>query len=65
MFKWTEVKTWAKENNFNISKTPKLEQYHWEGKTYENLNELVIDLWNLKTNNKYLVYQKEYPKAQQ
>lgn len=63
MFKWTEVKSWAKENNFQISKTPKIEEYQWNEKTYDNLNELVADLWNKKTNNKFLDYQKEFKRS--
>lgn len=60
MFKWTEVRSWAKENNFQISKTTKMEEYQWNEKKYSNLNELVSDLWNKKTNNKFLDYQKEF-----
>lgn len=60
MFKWTEIKKWAKENNFEINKTSKLEEYFWNNKKYTNLYDLVVDLWNKKTNNKHLKHQKEY-----
>lgn len=58
MFKWTEIKSWAKNNGFVISKTPKIDEYFWENKKYECLQDLVLDLWNKKTNNKYGQYQK-------
>lgn len=60
MFKWTEVKSWAKLNDFDISKTAKVDEYFWEDKVYYDLRSLVIDLWNRKTNNAYLDYQKSY-----
>jgi len=65
MFKWTEIKKWAKENNFNISKTPKVDDYFWEEKKYTELKALVIDLWNEKTNNVHLDHQKNYKKTDQ
>lgn len=65
MFKWTEIKKWAKENNFNISKTPKVDEYFWEEKKYTELKALVIDLWNEKTNNVHLDHQKNYKKTDQ
>ena len=63
MFKWTEIKKWAKENNFNISKTPKVDEYFWEEKKYTELKDLVLDLWNQKTNNIHLDHQKKYEKT--
>ena len=60
MFKWTEIKKWANENNFSISKTAKIDEYFWEDKKYENINDLVKDLWNNMTNNKHLEHQKKY-----
>jgi hypothetical protein len=65
MFKWTEIKKWAKENNFNISKTPKVDEYFWEEKKYTELKALVVDLWNEKTNNVHLDHQKNYKKLDQ
>ena len=65
MFKWTEIKKWSKENNFNISKTPKVDEYFWEEKKYTELKALVIDLWNEKTNNVHLDHQKNYKKTDQ
>lgn len=62
MFKWTEIKKWAKENNFNISKTPKVDEYFWEEKKYTELKDLVLDLWNQKTNNIHLDHQENYRK---
>lgn len=60
MFKWTEIKKWAKENNFEISKTAKKEEYFWEDNVYTELIELVKALWNKKTNNKHIKHQKEW-----
>jgi hypothetical protein len=62
MFKWTEIKKWSKENNFNISKTPKVDEYFWEEKKYTELKDLVLDLWNQKTNNIHLDHQENYKK---
>jgi hypothetical protein len=62
MFKFNEVKKWAKENNFIISKLAKVEEYYWDGNKYTDLRSLVIDLWNKKTNNAYVEYQEEYKK---
>ncbi len=62
MFKWTEVKKWANENNFKISKTPKVDEYFWDGNRYDDLNVLIVDLWNKKTDNIYVEYQNNYKK---
>jgi hypothetical protein len=57
---WKEIKNWAKENGFEISKIPKENRYVWNEKEYNDLDTLVTDLWNKMTNNKWLDYQKEY-----
>jgi hypothetical protein len=62
MYKWTEIKKWAKENNLSISKTPKIDEFIWGDKKYSNLNKLVADLYNELTNNVHLEHQKNYKK---
>lgn len=62
MYKWTEIKKWAKENNLVISKTPKIDEFIWEDKKYDDLNKLVVDLFNKITNNVHLKHQKNYKK---
>lgn len=64
MFNWTEIKKWAKENNYIISKTPKVNEYFWKDNKYNDLKNLVVDLWNDKTNNVHLEYQKSYKKEE-
>lgn len=84
MFRWTEVRKWAKENGFYVYKTRYVDEYFWDGskikgpirkytpftglprdfkgKKYTELKDLVLDLWNKKTNNAHLAYQKAYKK---
>lgn len=64
MFNWTEIKKWAKENNYSISKTPKVNEYFWKDNKYNDLKNLVVDLYNDKTNNVHLEHQKSYRKEE-
>lgn len=58
-FTWTEIKKWAKDRGLEPKKI-KGGGYEWEGQHYDDIKDLVTDLWNKITNNKWVEYQKEY-----
>lgn len=58
-FTWTEIKKWAKEHGLEPKKI-KEGGYQWEDKNYTDIKELVTDLWNRITDNKWVEYQKNF-----
>lgn len=60
-FVWTEIKKWAGGHGLSPKKI-KTGGYEWEGKSYEELDILVTDLWNKVSNNKWIDYQNNYEK---
>ena len=63
MLQWKEIKKWCEENEFKVRKVQKTNKYLWNEKEYDDLGEMVTDLWNKKTDNKWLDYKKKYKKT--
>lgn len=57
-FSWPEIKKWAAGQNLEPKKTKG--DYVWEGRTYPDLDSLVISLWNRVSNDKWLDHQKNF-----
>jgi hypothetical protein len=60
-FTWTEIKKWAKTHNLEPKKI-KEGGYKLDDKDYSDINELVIALWNIVSNNKWVEHQSQYKK---
>lgn len=64
---WTEIKKWARENGYDVLKEKGKDEYVW---TKDNdpsvtgvassLNQLATDIYNDKTGNAWVEYQREY-----
>lgn len=61
-YTWTEIKKWAE--GYNIKKKPKENFYTWEDKEYNDIESLVKDIYNHKTDNKFKEHQENYEKNQ-
>lgn len=61
---WTEIKKWAESHGYVVKKKPKENFYTWEDKEYTNLDDLVNDVFNHKTDNKFKEHQENYEKKQ-
>lgn len=59
-FTWTEIKKWASERGLSPKKKPKESIYTWNDKEYQDLDSLVISLFNHITDNKWIEHQKKY-----
>lgn len=55
-FTWSEIKKWAKDHNLEPKKI-KEGGYSWQEKNYINLDDLVKDLWNKISDNKWVDHQ--------
>ena len=59
-FTWTEIKKWAKTHGIEPKKSGS--EYHWESKTYSDLDSLVTSIYNKITDNKWVEHQENYEK---
>jgi hypothetical protein len=63
-YTWTEIKKWAEGHGCVVKKKPKENFYTWEDKEYNDLETLVNDVFNYKTDNKFKEHQENYEKKQ-
>lgn len=64
---WTEIKKWARENGYDILKEKGKDEYVWTKDSdpsvtglATSLNQLATDIYNDKTGNQWIEYQREY-----
>ena len=58
-FNWSEIKKWAKTHNLEPKKI-KEGGYKLDEKHYSDIKDIVIDLWNIVSKNKWVEHQTNY-----
>jgi hypothetical protein len=63
---WKEVKTWAKNNGYDVLKDKEDNQYYWAkldtdaSGVAKSVSKLAFAIYNHMTDNKWLDHQKQY-----
>ena len=63
-FTWTEIRKWAESHGCVVKKKAKENLYTWEDKEYFDIESLIKDIYNHKTDNKFKEHQENYEKNQ-